>query len=221
PMKGGLGSSAAATVAGLRLYEAVAGALPEQGLLNAATTLEGHPDNVAAALLGGLVMSCQLTDISVYAARLHWPEALELLVLTPDMALATATARAVLPDLIPRTHAVFNIQRVSLLLQSLQSGNFDLLREGLRDRLHQPFRQKLVPGLEQILALEHPDLLGACLSGAGPSIAVFAVRNFEAVEREMRAAYEPVGLPYTIRRLRVHHEPAQEEWHVNARTLCV
>jgi homoserine kinase len=223
PMKGGLGSSSAATVAGLRLFEAVAGALPEQGLLNAATALEGHPDNVAAALLGGLVMSCQLTDISVYAARLHWPEPLELLVLTPDMALATATARAVLPDLIPRTHAVFNIQRVSLLLQSLQSGNFELLREGLRDRLHQPFRQKLVPGLEQILALEHPDLLGACLSGAGPSIAVFAVQNFEAVEREMRVAYEPLRLPYTIRRLRVHHEPAHEErnTHANTRSLCV
>jgi len=72
-----------------------------------------------------------------------------------------------------------------------------------------------------MLALEHPDLLGACLSGAGPSIAVFAVRNFDAVEREMRAAYDPLGLPYTIRRLRVHHEPAQQEWHANARTLCV
>ena len=83
PMKGGLGSSAAATVAGLRLFEAIISPLPSQGLLNAACHLEGHPDNVAAALFGGLTASCQLSDGSAFAARLHWPESLCCLVLTP------------------------------------------------------------------------------------------------------------------------------------------
>lgn len=206
PAKAGLGSSAAATVAGLRLYEAIAGPLPLQGLLNAACALEHHPDNVAAALLGGLTISCQLPDRSVVATRLEWPESLEFLVLTPELALATSDSRKALPKRIPREDAVFNLQRIALLLRSLQSGDFSLLREALHDRLHQPFRQKLVPGLERALALEHPDLLGICLSGAGPSIVAFAERNFEAIEELLGTTFQSSGLPYRIRRLRAHQE---------------
>jgi len=204
PMKGGLGSSAAATVAGLRLYEAIKGALPPQGLLNAACHLEGHPDNVAAALLGGLTASCQLSDGSVFAARLNWPESLGCLVLTPAMTLATSAARSVLPPRIPRADAIFNLQRVAILLQALQSGNFALLREAFHDRMHQPYREKLVPGLKQALSLEHPDLLGVCLSGAGPSIVAFAQSNLDAVEELLAKSYMQVGIPFKIRRLSVH-----------------
>jgi homoserine kinase len=209
PTRSGLGSSAAATVAGLRLYEGIAGPLPPQGLLNAACALEHHPDNVAAALLGGLTVSCQLPDRSVVAVRLEWPERLQFLVLTPQYALPTSESRKVLPDRVPREDAVFNLQRVALLLQALQSGNFSLLREALNDRLHQPLRQRLVPGLEQALALEHPDLLGVCLSGAGPSIVAFAERNLAGVEDLLRRTFSSTGLPFQIRRLRVHqNEPA-------------
>ena len=139
PMKSGLGSSAAATVAGLRLYEAIAGPQPEQGLLNAGCALEGHPDNVAAALLGGLTISCELPDRSAFAVKTHWPETLGLLVLTPEFPLSTSSSREALPEMISREDAVYNLQRVSLLLQALHSGNFALLREALRDRIHQPF----------------------------------------------------------------------------------
>jgi len=206
PMRSGLGSSAAATVAGLRLYEAVAGPLPEQGLLNAACALEGHPDNVAAALLGGLTVSCQLPDRSAFAVRLRWPESLQFLVLTPEYALSTSTARQALPDTISREDAVFNLQRVGLLLQAVQSGDYSLLREALHDRIHQPFRQKLVPGLAEALAMEHPDLLGVCLSGAGPSIVALAERHVNEVEDLLRETYLVTGLSFTIRRLSAHDE---------------
>jgi len=206
PMRSGLGSSAAATVAGLRLYEAVAGPLPEQGLLNAACALEGHPDNVAAALLGGLTVSCQLPDRSAFAVKLDWPDGLRFLVLTPHYALSTSASREALPELIPREDAVFNLQRIALLLQAVQSGNHALLREALHDRVHQPYRQKLVPALEELLALDHPDLLGVCLSGAGPSIVGLAERNFEEIEKLFSDAYRKTGLPFTIRCLAAHQD---------------
>lgn len=209
PMKGGLGSSAAATVAGLRLWEAISGPLPVSGLLNAACALEGHPDNVAASLMGGLTVSCQLPDRSAFAVRLDWPESLRFLVLTPQFSLSTVASRQVLPEQIPHADAVFNVQRVALFLQAVQSHRYSLLREALRDRLHQPFRRNLVPGLGALLALEHPDLLGVCLSGAGPSIVAIAERNLDAVEDALREAFSSQDLPFTIRRLTAHQTDSQ------------
>lgn len=206
PMKAGLGSSAAATVAGLRLYEAVTQPLPTQALINVASNLEGHPDNAAAALLGGLAVSCGLSDGSSYAARYPWPESIRCVVLTPEVALATSAAREVLPSHISRTDAVFNLQRLALLLQSLHSGDYSLFKQALADRIHQPYRQCLVPGLEQALHLEHEDLLGVCLSGAGPSIVAFAEKNVEAIRDLLAANYQPLGIGYTIRILSVHLE---------------
>lgn len=204
PAKSGLGSSAAATVAGLRLYEMIAGPLPARGLLNAACALEHHPDNVAAALLGGLTVSCQLPDRSVTAVRMKWPARLHFIVLTPQMALPTKESRSVLPQQVALEDAIFNLQRVSLLLRSLQCEDFSLLREALFDRLHQPARQQLVPGLERALALQHPDLLGVCLSGAGPSIVALAEKNFEEITRLLRDSFRETGLSCCIRRLQVH-----------------
>ncbi|MBV9301246.1 MAG: homoserine kinase [Acidobacteriaceae bacterium] len=206
PMRAGLGSSAAATVAGLRLYEAIAGKLPSQALLNVACALEHHPDNVSAALLGGLTVSCQLPDRSVFAVRLRWPERLHFVVLTPHFPLSTHASRKVLPDQISREDAVFNLQRLALLLQGLQRSDFSLLREALRDRVHQPFRSKLVPGLEQALALEHPDLLGVCLSGAGPSIVALAEKNLNGIERLLEESFRPLGVPFVIRQISAHQD---------------
>ena len=136
--------------------------------------------------------------------RLAWPPSLTFLVLTPAYSLATADARNVLPEFISHADAVFNIQRVALFLQAVQGGNYALLKAALQDRLHQPFRQPLVPGLAELLALEHPDLLGVCLSGAGPSIVAFAERNLDGVESALCEAFQSQCLPYTIRRLRAH-----------------
>lgn len=204
PPKSGLGSSAAATVAGLRLYETITSPLPPQGLLNAACALEHHPDNVAAALLGGLTISCQLPDRSVTAVRIKWPARLKFIVLTPQIPLPTTYSRSVLPEQVSLEDAVFNVQRVALLLRSLQSEDFSLLREALSDRLHQPFRQQLVPGLERALALQHPDLLGVFLGGAGPSIVALARQNVEEIEQLLRDSFRETGLTCCVRRLQVH-----------------
>lgn len=204
PLRAGLGSSAAATVAGLRLHEAVHGRRPLEDLLGIATAIEGHPDNAAAALLGGLVGSCQRDDGSVTALSSPWPDAVRFLVLTPDVQLSTARARQVLPDRIDRADAIFNLQRVALLLQSLERGRHDLLREALRDRWHQPYRQPLVPGLEAALAMEHPDLLAVCLSGSGPSIVALAESNVASVAALFAKTYEPLGIPFRIRTLSAH-----------------
>jgi homoserine kinase len=204
PQKSGLGSSAAATVAGLRLYETIAGPMPVQGLLNAACALEHHPDNVAAALLGGLTISCQLPDRSVTAVSMAWPARLQFLVLTPHIPLPTKESRGVLPERVALEDAVFNVQRVALLLRSLQTEDFSLLREALFDRLHQPFRQQLVPGLERALALQHPDLLGVCLSGAGPSIVAIAERNFDEIARLLVESFRETGLTCCLRHLEAH-----------------
>ncbi len=220
PMRAGLGSSAAATVAGLRLFEAVHGPLPAQALLNAACYLEGHPDNAAAALLGGLTASCQLPDGSAYAASFPWPQSLAFVVLTPDMALATAEARRVLPSHIPRADVIFNLQRLALFLQLLHSGSYGLLKQAMSDRLHQPYRQALVPGLEAALNLEHEDLLGVCLSGAGPSIVAVAEKNVSAIEALLAQAYEPVGIPYQIRTLRAHPSQSSEDQPSYAGACC-
>jgi homoserine kinase len=205
PARAGLGSSAAATVAGLRLFEALAGPRPLGELLTEASRLEGHPDNAAAALHGGLVSSCQLAGGYVEACRWPWPDSIRFVIATPAVQLETAAARRVLPASVPRDHAVFNLQRVPLLLQALATGRHHLLREALRDEWHQPYRQPLVPGLEALLSIDHPDVLGVCLCGAGPSVAALAERNFDLVERRLSEIYQPIGLACTVRTLSVHH----------------
>jgi homoserine kinase len=204
PMRAGLGSSAAATVAGLRIFELLTGPCTAQELLSLASELEGHPDNAAAALLGGLASSCQAADGSVVAVSSPWPQAVGFVVLTPEIPLRTLDSRNVLPSEIDRADAVFNLQRVSLLLNSLRSGDFTLIKEAMRDRWHQPFRQRLVPGLEQMLALSHPDLLGVCLSGSGPSIVALAQKNLGDIGDLMSESYMPLGIPHQVRILRAH-----------------
>lgn len=220
PMRAGLGSSAAATVAGLRLYEAVAGPVPVATLLNAACALESHPDNAAASLLGGLTISCQLSDSVVHATSVAWPDSLEFVVLTPNQPLTTGASRSVLPQCVSRADAVFNLQRVAMLLSSLQSGDYTLLEHALRDRIHQPARQRIVPALAEALELQHPDLLGVCLSGSGPSIVAIAERNHREIASLLRSLYERLGIACTVRILQAHHEIEERIPVFRAGLLC-
>jgi homoserine kinase len=206
PVQRGLGSSAAATVAGLLLYERVFGPLPLERRLEVACRLEGHPDNAGAALLGGLVATCALDGGRVVAVPAPWPPDLHVVVATPTISLSTSAARQVLPGTLSRTDAVFNLQRVALLLQSLHVGDFRHLRAAFQDRCHQPYREPLVPGLAQLLRLEHPDLLGACLSGAGPSVVAFAVNHPCAIEALVADIYAGLGIPCEVRVLPVHQK---------------
>lgn len=206
PVRSGLGSSAAATVAGLRLRELVDGRRSGDEILGAASKIEGHPDNAAPALFGGVISCCATETGSVTVTRWPWPPRWRIVVATPQLELATAVSRRALPGKLSLRDAVFNIQHVALLLGALQSGRAADFREALRDRAHQPYRQRLGPGLRKLLAVRHPDVIGFCLSGAGPSIAAFTTGKTASVEKIIRDAYREERIACTVRTVQVHRE---------------
>lgn len=206
PLRSGLGSSAAATIAGLRLRELVDGRRSTDDVLSAATVIEGHPDNAAPALLGGVTSCCAREDGSIGVTRWPWPKRWRIVVATPDAELATPIARRAIPRKLPLQDVVFNAQHLAQLLGALHSGNEADFREGLRDRVHQPYRERMVPGLRRVLAVRHPDVIGFCLSGAGPSIAAFTTGRTAAAERVLRQAYRRERIGCTVRTVSVHRE---------------
>jgi len=195
PTARGLGSSAAAWVSGLCAGNALVGSpLGREMLLALAARAEGHPDNVAAALHGGLTVSCA-DDEAVTAITLPVPSALRWVVLVPGVTSATAEARAVLPRLVPRADAVFNVQRVALLLASLQAGRADVLSRALEDRLHQPYRRALFPWMPDVVAAARAaGALGCVLSGAGPSLLAVTTADGAEVARAMETALRVAGI---------------------------
>jgi homoserine kinase len=203
PVQAGLGSSAAAIVAGLRLVHAICGDGDAGRLLDAATGLEGHPDNVSASIFGGLTASSQGPG-GVSCVASPWPARIRIVVATPIVALATAKARGVLPASVSRADAVFNVQRTALLLQAVHTGEVAAIAAALDDRLHQPHRSPLVPGLGEALAFRHPTLLGAFLSGAGPSIAAFVDADAGPTERLFTDLFARLGVACAVRTLDVH-----------------
>jgi homoserine kinase len=211
PMAAGLGSSAAATVAGLRVFERVAGPQNDRLMLGVATAMEGHADNAAPALVGGLTSVVQIEGEDPRAIQWSWPDDLRLIVATPAVGLATAKARAALPTSVPRGDAIFNLQRALMLVRALQNGEWDRLREAVKDRWHQDARASMVPMLREVLALEDPAVLGAFLSGAGPSVAVLARQDVERVEKLLAAMYERAGVEATVRTLKAHQGVGIEE----------
>jgi len=196
PLSRGLGSSAAAWVGGLVAANALMGEpLDRDALVALAARAEGHPDNVAAALLGGLTVSCADGD-RVAAVSLPVPREIGWVVLVPETESSTREARAVLPDVLPRADAVFNVQRVSLLLAALASGRADLLDLAMQDRLHQPYRRRLFPWMEAVAAAgRRAGALGCVLSGAGPAL-LAAVRGGggDAVARAMERGLQAAGI---------------------------
>jgi homoserine kinase len=208
PVAGGLGSSAAATVAGIALGFAVTNRpIPKETALRYATEMEGHPDNVAAALFGGLVVTFTRSDGSVAAVRKHWPKVIRLVVVTPNIKLETKKSRAALPVMVPRADAVFNLQRSALFIAALEDRRYDLLWDAMQDRLHQNARQSLIPGLAEILALPRmPGVLGIALSGAGPSAIALVTGRYDEIGKAMARCFEKHSLAPTIQVL----EAAQE-----------
>jgi len=196
PLSRGLGSSAAAWVGGLLAANALLGEpIDRDGLLAAATRAEGHPDNVAAALLGGLTVSCA-DGPRVTAVSLPLPAGIDWVVLVPETESSTHEARAVLPDVVPRADAVFNVQRVSLLLAALGAGRADLLDLAMQDRLHQPYRRRLFPWMEEVAAAgRRAGALGCVLSGAGPCLlAAVSARGGQVVAAAMAEALRAAGI---------------------------
>jgi homoserine kinase len=203
PLRSGPGSSSAALVAGFRIYETIFGPQPPDALLTAGCELEGHPENVAAALLGGLVACCQRPDGRVIALTANWPRALQIVVATPETQLETRKSRQVLPQSVPLSSAVSNVQRVAVLLEALRTRNYGVLAEAFQDCLHQPSRCAIVPGLDRLLALRHPDVLGVFLSGSGPSLAAVATRHLPAVAEVIAGTFRDAGVNCQTRIVRV------------------
>ena len=182
PIGKGLGSSAAALTAGVVIADHLLGLhWKPHRILDEAARIEGHPDNVAACVLGSIVASAIDAGGVARAVRLEFPARYGIAVVVPDFVLPTTQARAVLPDCYSREDTIFNVQRSALLMAALSTGTTSAFPTALEDRLHQPYRYALVPGLEEIVKLRAPGLLGCALSGAGPSILVFYERGYEQV----------------------------------------
>ena len=192
PLSGGLGTSAAAYVAGLAAADALNGGGAE--LLAHAAQLEGHPDNAAAALLGGFVICTGRR-----AVRLDPPEGLEAVLVVPGRPVRTAKARAALPPAVPMADAVFNVGRAGLLVLGLARGDLGIVASGLEDRLHQPRRRSLYPrSMALVERARSLGALGATISGAGPSVLVW-VASAAAAEVAERVAAEAAGWARVMR----------------------
>ena len=182
PLGKGLGSSAAALTAGVVIADQLLGLnWDAHRILDEAAFIEGHPDNVAACVLGSVVASAIDSEGITRAVRLNWPDRFRVAVVVPDFVLPTSEARTVLPPSYSREDAVYNVQRSALLIAALAMGDSTAFPAALEDRMHQPYRAHLVPGLDEMTGLRAPGLLGCALSGAGPSILVFYERGSESV----------------------------------------
>ncbi len=204
PLGRGLGSSAAAIVAGLaaadHLFEL---ALTREEMLARAAEIEGHPDNVAAAIYGGFVVCGRGADGSPTAARFDPPEGLEAVVVIPAEEVSTARARGAIPPEIPLADAVANVAAASLLVLGLQQADLALVASGLDDRIHQPRRRELYPrSMEIIESAADIGALGATISGAGPTVLVWTTwqdtgRVVAELERRCQGWAEVRRLPFT------------------------
>ncbi|HUQ78736.1 MAG TPA: homoserine kinase [Patescibacteria group bacterium] len=201
PLARGLGSSAAATVAGLVAGNSLLGEpLTSADLLRLATAIEGHPDNAAAALLGGFTVSA-VTDEGIEFLRFDAPRDLRAVLFIPDLRLSTKDMRAALPAKVPLADAVANIGRVAVGVAGLAMGRYDLLRVLTVDRVHEPYRAKVYPQLPGLVeSARKAGAIGACLSGAGSTVVAFSdsVRTISRIEGAFSAAAADTDLPGRI-----------------------
>ena len=204
PLQRGLGSSAAATVAGVVAADALAGGPLSHGeMLAVATLIEGHPDNAAPALLGGFTVSGTVpgrpgSPAIVEAIRFEVPRDLRAVIFVPQLQLATSAMRAALPDAVPRADAVRNLAAVALGVAGMATGRYELLRALTVDLLHEPYRASVYPQLPGLVeAARDAGAIGACLSGAGSAIIAFAdtAAGIAGIERAFFAYAEAAGFP--------------------------
>ena len=195
PLARGMGSSSAAIVGGLvAANELLHCGMSREELLRVAAEIEGHPDNVAPALLGGLTVCC-IEGGALLTERFPAPPGLRAVVAVPNFKVSTEEARKVMPRDIPHADGVYNTTHAALTLACLISGRYELLRGAMRDRLHQPYRAHLVPGFEPALAAaREAGALGAAMSGSGPTLIAFARDGEAQVAEAMLAALRAHGV---------------------------
>lgn len=220
PLTRGLGSSGAAIIAGIKIAEEITGErLSNDDTLQIAYPLEGHPDNLAASLLGGWVLSWT-SGSRVRSLRMGSALRCRFVVTVPDQAISTPEARAILPPSYDLATAVFNIQRSALLVHALHAGEARLLREATLDRIHQPYRASLVPGLEDVLAGPSPDCdwsassLGTFISGSGSTVIALAAGREAEIGAWMVRTLAAAGTPAKFRVLDLDTQGARVEGSV-------
>lgn len=213
PIARGLGSSASVIVGGLLAANELLGhPADEVALLSIATEVEGHPDNVTPSIVGGLVLTSLEDDGSVVYRKLNWPEEWQITVCIPDYELSTEISRSVLPKEVPMQDAIFNAKRLGMLIQAINTKDAELMKMALQDKLHQPYRMKLVPGLDKIMEnLKHEEnVLGCVLSGAGPAIIVISQKNnLEKIKSIINDTWEEMNVKVNIMTLPVETQGAQ------------
>ena len=198
PVSSGLGSSAAAVIAGLLGAKALLNLqIEDQELLKLALPFEGHADNISACLIGGLTISV-VTPENLIVKKISI-EPLQTVIALPEIRISTHQARAALPTLIPMHDVVFNIGRTALTVAALLEGEYDNLRISMQDRLHQPYRFGLIPGAEAAIAAAlAAGAYGAALSGAGPSVIAFVNQDHQKVTKNIQHAFDSVKTPIKI-----------------------
>lgn len=191
----GLGSSAAAIVGGVLAANILSGnKLSPKELLEIATEMEGHPDNVAPAMLGGIVVSAVMEG-EIQTIKIDPPSKLKTIVAVPDFQLSTKRAREVLPSQVTMQDAVFNVGHVALLVAALCQGQLDKLGYAMEDRLHQSYRSALVPGMKKVLAAAKlAGAKGVVLSGAGPTLIAFADKSMDLIAQVMKDTFRESGV---------------------------
>ena len=195
PPARGLGSSAAAIIGGVLAANILSGnRLANRELLNLAAGMEGHPDNVTPALCGGIIVAVPVEG-DVRYVKIAPPAGLKVVIAVPDFQLPTMTAREALPQQVTMQDAVFNLGRVALLVAALQQGDLSMLGTAMEDRLHQPYRANLIPGMKKVLAAARlAGARGVTLSGSGPALVAFADNNFELIARVMKDTFRQNGV---------------------------
>jgi len=212
PLARGLGSSATAIVGGLVGANRLAGEpLSQAQVTDLAIAMEGHPDNVVPALLGGCRLAAT-SDTGWEICDVPWHNDVIPVVAIPDFELSTSEARRVLPTQYSRADAIFNTAHLGLLLRGLQTGKGEWLRAALQDKLHQPYRQALIPGYDAVNAAAiAAGAYGMVISGAGPTLLALAdVSQAPAVEAAMASAWQDAGIKSQVRSLALDTQGAIE-----------
>ncbi|MBI2427291.1 MAG: homoserine kinase [Ignavibacteriales bacterium] len=207
PAYGGLGGSGAAIAGGVFLAnELLNGNLSRSAMLDIAVEIEGHPDNVSAALFGGLTVNCFDAEQKVHCRSVKIEKPLSVITCSPHFQVHTKQARKILPQKIPLKDAVSNIENAASLVAALMSGDFDALRYVTADRLHEQYRAALIPGYDEVrkAALE-AGALSFNISGAGPTVFVFALKNEKEICEVMQKAFEKNGLKATSEVMKIEN----------------
>ena len=208
PIGSGLGSSAAATLTGLLAANALTGAtLSQEDILYLASEIEGHPDNVAPALLGGLIVSTQGQG-KIIARKLPIAP-LYITVVVPDFRFPTRQARKALPHQVKMKDAIHNISRAVLVTEAFRTGDLSLLGEAMSDALHQPYRLPLIPGARAAMRAAQAEGAAVALSGAGPSLIAFSSRIEAGPGDAMKQAFKDAGLHARVFPLQVSEKGSQ------------